>query len=145
MNSIIKSIFEHTPLMDVVKFFKTKELFIVIPIAIPIILFIIYMVVIWISIFVIVYENGFSFYKVLEIAAGQWAEFVTSYIPNWLYGLTSWIWINGVLIALCGILSFIPTMLALMWGFLIIIRGMAYLIGFLGHIFLFLKKLILDQ
>ena len=143
MDSIIKSLFKHTPLTDVVKFLKTKELFIAILIAIPIILFIIYMVAIWISIFIIVYENGFSFYKVLEIAAGQWAEFVLSYTPNWLYGLTSWtaVFLN----VLWSVLNFIPTMMALVWGFLLIIRGVAYLFGFLGHIFLFLKKLILDQ
>jgi hypothetical protein len=140
----LEKFLRHTPLLRVINFFKKeKNLFVVIPTGVIIFLFIIYGLAVWIKLFIIFYKNDFSFYGVLDIAAGQWAEFMVSYTPQWLYGLTSWtaVFLN----VLWSVLNFIPTMMALMWGFLLIIRGVAYLFGFLGHIFLFLKKLILDR
>ena len=142
MDSIIKSLFKHTPLTNVNKLFKKKDLFIVVPIAIIIFSFIIYGIAIWASLFIIVYENGFSFYGVLDIAAGQWAEFLISYTPQWIIYGPGW---SKIILILWATLMFIPTLLVLIWGFIIIIRAAAYLFGFIGHFFLILKKWILDQ
>jgi len=144
MDSIIKSLFKHTPLTNVNKLFKKKDLFIVVPIAIIIFSFIIYGIAIWTSLFIIVYENGFSFYGVLDIAAGQWTEFISSYTPQWLKSWSDWpsIILNLLWTTFIG---FLPIILVLIWGTIIIIRAAAYLLGFIGHFFLILKKWILDQ
>ena len=143
MNLIIESLFKHTPLANVANLFKTKKLFVIIPKVIIFFSFIIYGIAVWTALFIIAYENGLSFYVILETAAGQWSEFIFSYTPRWIIHGSSWPSIISQF--LWTIFVGFSTMLVLLWGAIILIRGAAYLFGFLGHIFLFLKKLILDQ
>jgi len=67
-----------------------------------------------------------------------------SYTPQWIISGTSLLIVISKILWFT-ILGFFPSAAALLLGAMIILRGVAYLFGFIGHIFLFLKKLILDQ
>ena len=141
----LEKFLRHTPLLRVINFFKKeKNLFVVIPTGVIIFSFIIYGLAVWIKLFIIFYKNDFSFYGVLDIAAGQWAEFLVSYTPQWLLEISSWpaLILNILWSTFNG---FLPTILTLLWGAIILIRGIAYLLGFIGNFFIILKKWVLDH
>jgi|TARA_B100000768_G_scaffold160060_1_gene159416 hypothetical protein len=141
--NLIKLLFKPESLKVIVDSFKGKALLITVPLVIIISSFIIYGLAVWASLFIIIYENGFSFYIVLDIAAGQWAEVITSYTPQWLIEASSW---PALILSILWstFIGFLPLILTLIWGTIILIYGAAYLFGFIGHFFLFLKKLILS-
>ena len=106
--------------------------------------FLIYGFAVWINLFIIIYDNGFSFYQILDIAAGQWAEFMTSYTPQWAKSLSSWpsIILNLLWVTFVG---FLPTILVLIWGAIILIYAAAYFLGFIGNFLIIFKRWILNQ
>ena len=111
---------------------KSKQL----RVAIPSFLIMAYALFIYISMFVILFNGGSPIDKLVD--------FWMSYTPQWIISGTSWPAVISKLLWSC-IFGLFPTIIALLLGAMIILRGVAYLFGFIGHIFLFLKKWILDQ
>ena len=111
---------------------KSKQL----RVAIPSFLIMAYALFIYISMFVILFNGGSPIDKLVD--------FWMSYTPQWIISGTSWPAVISKLLWSC-IFGAFPTIIALSLGAMIILRGVAYLFGFIGHIFLFLKKWILDQ
>ena len=111
---------------------KSKQL----RVAIPSFLIMAYALFIYISMLVILFNGGSPIDKLVD--------FWMSYTPQWIISGTSWPAVISKLLWSC-IFGAFPTIIALLLGAMIILRGVAYLFGFIGHIFLFLKKLILDQ
>tara|TARA_B110000495_G_C22539159_1_gene327150 strand:+ start:44 stop:418 length:375 start_codon:yes stop_codon:yes gene_type:complete len=111
---------------------KSKQL----RVAIPSFLIMAYALFIYISMFVVLLNGGSPIDKLVD--------FWMSYTPQWIISGTSWPAVISKLLWSC-IFGAFPTIIALLLGAMIILRGVAYLFGFIGHIFLFLKKLILDQ
>jgi len=140
----IKSLFKPGFLKKNIEFFKGKSLFISVPLTIIFMSFLIYGFAVWINLFIIIYDNGFSFYQILDIAAGQWAEFMTSYTPQWAKSWSSWpsIILNSLWVTFVG---FLPTILVLIWGAIILIYAAAYFLGFIGNFLIIFKRWILNQ
>ena len=111
---------------------KSKQL----RVAIPSFLIMAYALFIYISMLVILFNGGSPIDKLVD--------FWMSYTPQWIISGTSWPAVISKLLWSC-IFGAFPTIIALSLGAMIILRGVAYLFGFIGHIFLFLKKWILDQ
>ena len=117
---------------SLIKSLKSKQL----RVAIPSFLIMAYALFIYISMFVILLNGGSPIDKLVD--------FWMSYTPQWIISGTGWpAVISKILWSF--IFGAFPTIIALLLGAMIILRGVAYLFGFIGHIFLFLKKLILDQ
>ena len=111
---------------------KSKQL----RVAIPSFLIMAYALCIYISMFVILFNGGSPIDKLVD--------FWMSYTPQWIISGTSLLIVISKILWFT-ILGYFPSAAALALGAIIILRGVAYLFGFIGHIFLFLKKWILDQ
>jgi len=111
---------------------KSKQL----RVAIPSFLIMAYALFIYISMFVILFNGGSPIDKLVD--------FWMSYTPQWIISGTSWPAVISKILWIT-ILGFFPLAIALLLGAMIIFRGVAYLFGFIGHFFLFLKKLIIDM
>ena len=120
---------------NLVKSLKSKQLHI----RIPFILFMIYTVIVYISIFIKIFNVGLQYRPIIE----QWVDFHMYFTPQWIISSSGW---PAVIIkVLWSTLWFMPTLLATITGAMIIFTCLAYLFGFIGHFFLFLKKWILDM
>ena len=117
---------------SLIKSLKSKQL----RVAIPSFLIMAYALFIYISMFVVLLNGGSPIDKLVD--------FWMSYTPQWIISGTSLLIVISKILWFT-ILGFFPSAAALLLGAMIILRGVAYLFGFIGHIFLFLKKLILDQ
>ena len=117
---------------SLIKSLKSKQL----RVAIPSFLIMAYALFIYISMFVVLLNGGSPIDKLVD--------FWMSYTPQSIISGSSLLMVISKILWFT-ILGFFPSAAALLLGAMIILRGAAYLFGFIGHIFLFLKKLILDQ
>ena len=117
---------------SLIKSLKSKQL----RVAIPSFLIMAYALFIYISMFVVLLNGGSPIAKLVD--------FWMSYTPQSIISGSSLLMVISKILWFT-ILGFFPSAAALLLGAMIILRGVAYLFGFIGHIFLFLKKLILDQ
>jgi len=117
---------------SLIKSLKSKQL----RVAIPSFLIMAYALFIYISMFVVLLNGGSPIDKLVD--------FWMSYTPQSIISGSSLLMVISKILWFT-ILGFFPSAAALLLGAMIILRGVAYLFGFIGHIFLFLKKLILDQ
>jgi hypothetical protein len=117
---------------SLIKSLKSKQL----RVAIPSFLIMAYALFVYISMFVILLNGGSPIDKLVD--------FWMSYTPQWIISGTGWPAVISKILW-SSIFGAFPTIIALLLGAMIIFRGVAYLFGFIGHFFLFLKKWILDQ
>jgi uncharacterized protein involved in cysteine biosynthesis len=116
---------------SLIKSLKSKQL----RVAIPSFLVMVYALFIYISMFVILFNGGSPIDKLVD--------FWMSYTPQWIISGSSLLIVISKILWFT-ILGFFPSAIALLLGAMIILRGVAFLFGFIGHFFLFLKKFIID-